>query len=117
METKRCNKCQKTFKARSNKIFCSSSCKNNFHNRAYKKSNTIVIELDKKLHKNRTVLKDLFNIYRSSPIDLAVLEASGFDKRYLTHIFNAPSGDKYTMLYEIGFKLSFDNKVQIVEIE
>lgn len=117
METKKCNNCQKTYKGRSNKIFCSSSCKNNFHNKAYKNSNKIVIDIDKKLHKNRTVLKDLFLIYRSSLIDLAVLEASGFDKQYLTHIFNAPSGDKYTMLYEIGYKLSFDNKVQIVEIE
>lgn len=117
MKSKECQHCGKEFKGRSNKKFCSNVCKNNFHNEVYRRSNKIVVDLDKKLHKNRSVLKDMFEVYRSSPISLDILKARGFDENFHTHTFNAPSGDRYVMVYEVGFKKSFDGQVQIIELE
>jgi len=56
-------------------------------------------------------------IYRSSPAPMDVLVANGFDEKYHTHLFNSPSGDRYTMIFEIGYKVSYDNQVQIVVLE
>ena len=56
-------------------------------------------------------------MYRSSAISLNVLNSYGFNDKFHTHLFNAPSGERYTMIYDFGFKSTFDNQVQIVEIE
>lgn len=117
MKSKECPYCGTTFSGRANKKFCSNACKNNHHNEAYRQSNKIVLNLDKKLHKNRAVLKDMFEVHRSSPVSLDVLRARGFDENFHTHTFNAPSGDRYTMIYDVGFKQSYDGQVQIIEME
>lgn len=117
MKSIECQHCGTEFKGRSNKKFCSNACKNNYHNEAYRESNQVVLNLDKKLHKNRSVLKDMFQVYRSSPISLDILKARGFDENFHTHTFNAPSGDRYVMVYEVGYKMSFDDQVQIIELE
>ncbi|RFC54231.1 hypothetical protein [Brumimicrobium aurantiacum] len=117
MNTKICPSCSKEFQGRRNKKYCSVSCKNQYHNEEYRNSNQTVITLNRTLQKNRVILKDLFKVYRSSAIPLSVLEAHGFDKKFHTHLFNAPSGDRYTMVYELGYKTSFDNQIQIVEMD
>ncbi|PHR46982.1 MAG: hypothetical protein COA32_08650 [Fluviicola sp.] len=117
MKSKECQQCGTEFLGRTNKKFCSNTCKNNHHNEAYRQSNKVVFNLDKKLHKNRAVLKDMFQVYRSSPISIDILKARGFDKNFHTHTFNAPSGDRYVMVYEVGYKMSFDGQVQIIELE
>ncbi|MDX1653167.1 MAG: hypothetical protein R3277_11780 [Brumimicrobium sp.] len=117
MKTKKCLYCESTFEGRINKKFCSTSCKNNFHNEEYRSTNSVVFNLDKILHKNRAVLKDMFSVYRSAPVALNVLKARGFDKNYHTHTFHAPSGEKYIMVYDLGYKLSVDDQVRIVHLE
>ncbi|MEX2484790.1 MAG: hypothetical protein WED10_09525 [Brumimicrobium sp.] len=116
MKTKECNYCGSEFKGRANKKFCSNSCKNSFHNEEYRTTNSAIFKLDKKLHKNRAVLKDMYQVYRSSPIPLSILQARGFELKYHTHNFNAPSGEKYTMVYDYGYKMSYDDQVQIAEL-
>lgn len=117
MKLKVCPICEKEFKGRRNKKFCSTKCKNQYHNEEYRNANQVVIRLNKVLQKNRTILKSLFKVYRSAAIPMSVLEAHGFNMRYHTHLFNAPSGDKYTMVYEVGYKTSFDNQIHIVELD
>ncbi|PWH85572.1 hypothetical protein [Brumimicrobium oceani] len=117
MNLKTCPNCEEEFEGRRNKKFCSVSCKNQFHNEEYRNANHTVINLNKTLLKNRVILKDLFKVYRSSAIPLTILEAHGFNSRFHTHLFNAPSGDRYTMVYEVGYKTSFDNQIHIVEME
>jgi predicted nucleic acid-binding Zn ribbon protein len=117
MKTKECKCCGSTFEGRSNKKFCSTNCKNDFHNENYRNQNFILYKLDKILHKNRAVLLDMYTIYRSSPINLDILKARGFHPNYHTHIFNSPLGEKYTMIYDVGFKNYFDNQIQIVQLD
>ena len=114
---KTCNQCGISFEGRANKKFCSVKCKNEHHNAEYRNQNKILMELDKILHKNRAVLKDMYSVHRSSPIKLNVLKARGFHPDYHTHIFTSPVGGKYTMVYDVGYKTHFDDQIQIVEIE
>ena len=117
MKAKNCTHCGSSFLGRSNKKFCSLSCKNNFHNEQYREQNMILTKLDKILHKNRAVLLDMYMVHRSSPIQLDILKARGFHPNYHTHIFNSPIGDKYTMIYDVGYKTHFDNQIQIVQLD
>lgn len=117
MKTTTCIQCGSTFQGRSNKKFCSLTCKNTHHNDAYREQNKVLTQLDKILHKNRAVLLDMYNVYRSSPIKLETLQARGFHPNYHTHFFNSPVGDKYTMIYDVGYKVHYDNQVQIVQLD
>lgn len=115
MTTKNCINCGKPFEGRINKKFCSQKCKNEHHNTIYRDQNKILAEIDKIMHRNRSVLKDMYNVHRSSPIKIQVLKARGFNPNYHTHIFSSSVGGKYTMIYDIGYKNLFDEEIQIVE--
>lgn len=117
MKTKVCPSCKKEFNGRRNKKFCSIPCKNQYHNEEYRDANKTVFSVNKVLSKNRIILKNLYEIYRSSPISTEILAAHGFNDKFHTHLFSAPSGEKYTMIYELGYKTSIDNQIQIVELQ
>lgn len=117
MKLKACPNCKKEFEGRRNKKFCSVSCKNQYHNEEYRNENIIVFDINKTLNKNRKILKDLFKVYRSSNVPMSLLQAHGYNIKFHTHMFNAPSGAKYTMVYEVGFKTTFDDQVNIVELD
>lgn len=72
-----CENCHEEFKGRSNKKFCSTSCKNQFHNHRNKEKNALFNELNKQLQRNYSVLNQTFDIYRSSPVKLEILEKQG----------------------------------------
>ena len=115
--TKHCLNCGAEFEGRLNQKFCSTKCKNGFHNERNRIENGVVIETNKTLMRNWNILKNLYNVYRSKPIAMEMLEANGFISKFHTHVMNSPRGDKYTMIYDFGFKPHFDNHVQIVQSE
>lgn len=117
MKLKTCVHCKNEFEGRRNKKFCTITCKNSYHNEEYRQANANVYSINKILTRNRNILKDLFQVYRSSAISLEVLHSYGFKTKFHTHLFNAPSGDRYTMVYDFGFKATIDNQVQIVELD
>lgn len=112
-----CLECNKDFDGRTNRKFCSISCKNKYHNTRNKEKEAAVLEINKILHKNWATLHKLYEVYRSAPISMDVAEAYGYNKNYFTHIHNSPMGEKYTMIYDLGLKNHIDNKIQIVMID
>ena len=110
----KCITCEKEFGGRSNQKFCSVTCKNKHHNRRNKEKEAIVLNINKVLHKNWTVLNKLYQIYRSTPISLDIATAYGYNPTFYTHLHSSPGGEKYTMVYDIGFKNHIDNKIQII---
>lgn len=115
MKTKNCDYCNEEFKGRINKKFCSNSCKNAFHNERYREKEATVRDLNKVLHKNWTILKEMYGVHKSTPISINILESNGYKMKYHTHLHNSPLGEKYTMVYDYGFKNHFDNQIQIVK--
>lgn len=103
------------FKGRLNRKFCSEKCKNAYHNEVNRDRESVVRNLNKTLHKNWVILQELYNVSRSKPVNINILESNGFKTQYHTHIHNSPIGEKYTMVYDYGFKNYFDNQVQIVK--
>lgn len=109
-----CPSCKKEFDGRANQRFCSHSCKNKYHNERNRERELVVAKINRILHKNWAALHRLYQIYRSAPISMDVVEAYGFNKNFFTHIHNSPMGEKYTMAYDIGYKNHIDNQIQII---
>jgi hypothetical protein len=112
-----CTACNKDFEGRSNQKFCSTKCKNAYHNVKNKEKEAHLIETNRMLHKNWTVLGKLYDIYRSSPISIEIAKSFGFTDKYHTHVHKSPRGEQYTMVYDYGFKNHIDNQIQIVQGE
>ena len=110
-----CVACKSDFEGRSNQKFCSTKCKNSYHNIRNKEKESHIISLNRILHKNWIVLGKLFEIYRSSPVSLQIVQAHGFVDKYHTHIHISPKGDNYKMVYDIGYLKHLDGKIQIVQ--
>lgn len=108
-----CLTCSKDFGGRSNQKFCSVNCKNKHHNSLNKQKEAVVLNINKVLHKNWTILNKLYQIYRSTPISADIVTAYGYNATFFTHTHNSPIGEKYIMVYDIGFKNHIDNKIQI----
>lgn len=82
---KACPICNKTFLGRSDKIFCSSSCKNIFHNSRRKEG---IIELvHHALLQNRAILYQLLPLNSESEIvERVVLQRLGFHFERITGV-------------------------------
>src|SRR5690606_9722188 len=101
---KKCTQCEAEFNGRLNQRFCSVKCKNDFHNERNRERESVVNEVNKTLHKNWAILKNLHTVYRSKPIHLQILESNGFKTKFHTHTHNSPIGEKYVMVYDYGYK-------------
>tara|TARA_B100000678_G_C18181897_1_gene491540 strand:+ start:1080 stop:1439 length:360 start_codon:yes stop_codon:yes gene_type:complete len=110
-----CIECDKTFEGRMNQKFCTQKCKNAYHNARNREKESVVIQTNKILHRNWNVLQKMYEVYRSKPVQIEILEANGYKPKYHTHTHNSPVGEKYQMVYDYGIKNYYDNQVQIVK--
>ncbi|MGB5464089.1 MAG: hypothetical protein WBM92_12035, partial [Aureibaculum sp.] len=55
----KCKVCKKNLKGRKDKIFCSIECKNYYHTNLRRVTDAAAKELDKILHRNRSILLEL----------------------------------------------------------
>jgi len=112
-----CPACKNEFDGRSNQKFCSTKCKNSFHNLKNKEKEKNINQINRVLHKNWVVLNKLHEIYRSASISIEIAKAHGFKSKYQTHIHQSPRGENYYMVYDIGFKKNLNDEIQIVQGE
>jgi len=110
-----CIHCKSDFEGRSNQKYCSTKCKNAYHNERIKDKEAHVYELNRILHKNWVVLGKLYEIYRSSPISIQIAKAHGLVDKYHTHKHQSPRGENYIMTYDYGYKKYLDDQIQIVQ--
>jgi hypothetical protein len=95
-----CLECGAGLKGRSDKKFCDSFCRNNFHNQQNAKHNNLTRKVNNILSRNRKILEYLSqkNCYCSEP----ELYQSGFDIRFFTH--KQEVGNQiYICCYDFGY--------------
>ncbi|WP_075604021.1 hypothetical protein [Saccharicrinis aurantiacus] len=108
-----CLHCNKALIGRSDKKFCDMDCKNKYGNQRTKENDRIIISTNKSLRKNRTILKRLNPIGKST-IRKNILIEMGYDFRFHTHTYTSEKGAKYRFCYEYGCLLIDEEKVLIV---
>ena len=83
---KRCPNCNKIITGRTDKVFCDDKCRNNFYYKFNSEQKTFIRSVNKKLLKNRGIMRAINPSGRTS-VPKHYLEEQGFD-------FNC-SGNKY----------------------
>tara|TARA_R110002050_G_scaffold297339_2_gene458640 strand:- start:54793 stop:55152 length:360 start_codon:yes stop_codon:yes gene_type:complete len=96
-----CLECGDIIKGRSDKKFCSDSCRNTYNNKFNKDTTNLMRKINRILRKNRTILSKL-NPNGKSKTTKKILMQNDFDFNYHTNTYTTKNGKVYFFCYEQG---------------
>ena len=112
---KSCKVCSKRIIGRTDKIFCSTDCKNHHHKVIHFETHKASMQIDACLHRNYTVLSELTQCGQSSlTIQRNTLEMEKFQFKYHTHIHVCSKGNTFFYVYDIAWRDFSEHEILIV---
>lgn len=112
---KKCKICNTDIKGRSDKMFCSVRCKNYYHVNLRKVTKIAVHEIDKILHRNRSILLEIMGKNKTQiKIERLKLDKKKFNFKYHTHTQVNIQGKVYYYVYDFAWMGFSDDEVMIV---
>jgi hypothetical protein len=106
---KKCEECGKTIRGRLDKRFCDANCRNSFNNKLKRGDEQYILNTNRRLRKNRRILKTLSPIGKST-VRQEVLDAMGYDFNIFSSMFRSKQGLIYYLCYDYGFSPIIDAK-------
>lgn len=114
---KKCKLCKKEFRGRKDKVYCTVQCKSEYHRRLSTVTLNATIQIDKILHRNRSILLELVGkSKRQIKVNRALLDRKGFKWSFHTHMHTNKRGKVVTYLYDHSWILFSDQEVLISKI-
>ena len=110
-----CPICKTPIVGRTDKKFCTSSCKSDYHRRLAKHTNNATARIDKILHRNRSILQELMGkkIFQIK-IPSIELEKRKFNFSYITKYIINKEGKEFRYVYDYAYMTFSDDTVLIV---
>ena len=106
---------EKNVLGRSDKLFCSVSCKSRYHRKLRNQTNLVALEIDEILHRNRSILQEILGKNgKIKKVKRLVLEKKKFRHKYHTHFFLNSSNKTYFQVYDIAWMEFSDDEILIV---
>ena len=99
---KQCLECSDPIIGRTDKKFCSDSCRNSYNNRVNKDQKNLIRNINNRLRKNWRILEAL-NPNQKTKTTRDKLISAGFDFNYFTSIYTTKSGTVYYFVYDQGY--------------
>jgi hypothetical protein len=96
-----CMECKEGISGRTDKKFCSDSCRNNFNNKRNADVTNYIRNVNSILRRNRRILEELASATRGTASRNRLLQ-EGFDLSYFTHREDTGEGEAY-FCYEYGY--------------
>ena len=111
----KCLICKTAFRGRSDKKFCSISCKNSYHLQLKKANESFTDQIDKMLHRNREILLEIMGKEgKQKIISKFEMEKKGFLFRYITGYYINTQGKQYHYVYDFAWMEFSTQEVMIV---
>lgn len=115
MKSKLCKMCKSPVIGRSDKIFCSISCKNDYHVKLRRATALVVRETDKILHRNRSILLEIMGKNkRQRKVDRLLLEKKKFRFNYYTSSSVNSKNKTYYHVYDFSWMSFSDQEILII---
>lgn len=99
---KYCPTCQNAVTGRSDKIYCSATCKNAATYERLTSKEQFYLKVDCQLKTNRRILKK-YNKSGFTTLRQQALIDDGFNPKFFTHYWKNNKGEVYLFCYEFGF--------------
>lgn len=108
--------CGKVIVGRSDKLFCSAYCKNEYHLKLRRATAKAVVEINRILARNRSILLELLgNNVSQKKIPRIELDRKKFNFKYHTHLTRNSKGKLYFYCYDIAWMEFSDNEILLVK--
>ena len=111
---KKCQQCGQETWGRSDKKFCSLTCKNTYATATRRTTRDAVVEIDGYLHRNREILAMIMGEVSKVELDRVVLTRTGFRYDYHTGTYLNKEGKLYRLVYDFAWMDFSDQKVLVV---
>jgi len=108
-----CLDCGSRLTGRSDRKFCSDSCRINYHNTRRREEEKSIRLINHCLRKNRYLLSDLFQSDKTV-ISMKELLLKGFNPYFHTHSKNPGPGFSIQFFYDYGIRILDNDHVCIV---
>ena len=116
MQKQNCILCSKPIVGRTDKKYCSLSCKNTFNYDQRSHTKTATQAIDSILHKNREILDVIMGPKRKKmQISKTELTQMGFQSDYLTGFYTNSRGKLYRYVYDFAWMEFTGEKVMVVK--
>ena len=110
-----CKVCAKTIKGRSDKIFCSTYCKNVYHKKLRYASKVAAIEINGYLKRNYAILLEVLGNNKTQiKVYRTLFEKKGFRFKYHTHFHVNSKGKTFFYVYDIAWMEFSDDEILVV---
>ena len=109
-----CPECGEEYTGRSDKRFCSASCRSAYHNRARAEEQVFQRTINNILRLNRNILAEL-NPDGKASVRRDRLIDRGFKFRYFTNQYTSRTGNQYHFCYDYGYKVEEGDWVLIIK--
>ena len=110
MSQNRCPVCNSPFAGRADKKYCSDQCRYLANNKNKLQTERPIIELNRALRKNRSILRKLCPAGRAI-VRKEVMKAMGYDETIFTSIFVTSKKQIYYICYDYAFTPTFEHNV------
>ena len=112
-----CKLCKKKFYGRSDKIFCSIKCKSTYHILLAEATNKATQEIDKILHRNRSILLEILGKKKSKiKVHKEVLDQKKFNYTYVTAYHLNTNNKMVNILYDFSWSIFSDQEILITRL-
>lgn len=114
MHTK-CKICEKSLTGRTDKIFCSTTCKNYYHKKLRYATKQAAIEINGYLKRNYAILMELLDNNKSQvKVYRNVLEKKKFRFTYHTHYHINSQNKMFHYIYDLAWMEFSDDEILII---
>ncbi len=112
-----CQNCGEEIRVgRSDRKFCSTACKDEYHNAQKLSLHKNIRDINLILKKNRSILATYFKTYNETWVDRDELLKKGFDFNYYTHhVISKIKHNVFTFCYDYGYREVEDNRCHIIK--
>lgn len=112
---KKCRICKNEFTGRTDKIYCSVTCKNDYNVRLRRATLKASKKIDDILHRNRSILLELMGKAKVQvTVNRIVLDKKKFNFSYMTGYSINKHGKTYHHIYDFSYMTFSDQTVLIV---
>lgn len=102
-------------RGRSDKIFCSLGCKNEYHVKLRQVTTKATLAIDTILHRNHSILLEVMGKNSTQKkIARGILDKKKFNFQYVTGYYFNSKGKIYNYIYEFAWMIFSDKEVLIV---
>lgn len=111
-----CKECNAELTGRTDKKFCSDTCRNIHHNAINKLRDEALKAINRKLKRNALILESLVT-GGIKYTKVGLLHSQGFNFEFSTHQLIAPDGKKYKYCYNYGYHIVNSEEIILVTVK